>query len=296
MRRIVSVLVFVVMVAALTGCAGSLGKRIDRLEILYENSKILQQETANMATSTGLKVDKMENTLNELCSSVTEIRDEINFIPPEAMETASDNSTSAEPAAKPEPATKPETTAVTTAPSKAEAKTAPTTLEGKLDALTKRVNINEERLSRHDRKFGDLQRTLAEVKDELGQPVYLWTDEFYSGLPKKPGDKEKLQLPDELKPGLDRLAWAIVNDGLKLEKEVGGHTDPVGSEEDNLNLSKRRAQACINYLVAKIGPDKEIPWEAGTKYEDYFVAVGKGETDRYGDYKYNRRVCFKRKK
>jgi outer membrane protein OmpA-like peptidoglycan-associated protein len=47
---------------------------------------------------------------------------------------------------------------------------------------------------------------------------------------------------------LDRLAEALKrHPGLKLE--VGGHTDNVGSEADNLDLSERRAKAVYDYLI-----------------------------------------------
>ena len=47
---------------------------------------------------------------------------------------------------------------------------------------------------------------------------------------------------------LDRLAEALTrHPGLRLE--VGGHTDAVGSEADNLALSERRAKAVYDYLV-----------------------------------------------
>ena len=32
---------------------------------------------------------------------------------------------------------------------------------------------------------------------------------------------------------------------------ISGHTDDTGTEENNLDLSNRRAAACYNYLVAK---------------------------------------------
>lgn len=47
---------------------------------------------------------------------------------------------------------------------------------------------------------------------------------------------------------LDRLAEALKrHPGLKLE--VGGHTDNVGSDADNLDLSERRAKAVYDYLI-----------------------------------------------
>ncbi len=285
-RMVLSLLAAVIVMVGLTDCSGRLGKRVGDLEILFENSQILNQETASIATATDKRMAKMEKTLDNLRSLTAQIGDQINFIPPEAMETASANSTSAE------PATKPETVATTI--SKTEVKTTTAEiLEDKLAKLTKRVDAYGKRLNAHDGQFSKLRRRLAEVEDEI-RPIYLWTAEFPSGKPRKPGGKEELQLPDELKPGLDELAFAINKGHVKLEKEVAGHADPVGSEKDNLELSKRRAQVCIDHLVARLGPDKDVIWQSDTKWKDYFVAVGKGETDRYGNYKYNRRVCFQR--
>ena len=49
---------------------------------------------------------------------------------------------------------------------------------------------------------------------------------------------------------LDRLAEAL-NRHPRLRLEVGGHTDAVGSDEDNLLLSERRAKAVYDYLVLR---------------------------------------------
>lgn len=53
---------------------------------------------------------------------------------------------------------------------------------------------------------------------------------------------------------LDKLAQTLIRTNARIE--VKGHTDNVGSEEFNMNLSKERAQAVLNYLVGK-GVSKE---------------------------------------
>ncbi len=49
---------------------------------------------------------------------------------------------------------------------------------------------------------------------------------------------------------LDRLAEALQRHP-NLRLEVGGHTDAVGSEEDNLVLSEKRAKAVYDYLILR---------------------------------------------
>lgn len=48
---------------------------------------------------------------------------------------------------------------------------------------------------------------------------------------------------------LDNLASTLIRTNAKIE--VKGHTDNVGSEEFNMNLSKERARSVMNYLISK---------------------------------------------
>ena len=58
------------------------------------------------------------------------------------------------------------------------------------------------------------------------------------------------ELYETSRAGLDRLAEALQRHP-KLRLEVGGHTDAVGSDADNLLLSERRAKAVYDYLVLR---------------------------------------------
>ncbi|MGX8712675.1 MAG: OmpA family protein [bacterium] len=58
------------------------------------------------------------------------------------------------------------------------------------------------------------------------------------------------ELYEASKAGLDRLAEAL-NRHPRLRLEVGGHTDNVGSDDDNMLLSERRAKAVYDYLILR---------------------------------------------
>jgi len=166
-----------------------------------------------------------------------------------------------------------------------------------VNRVSSQIDAHEKRLNAHDKQFAkmsDLQRRLAELEDEV-RPVLIWTQPFPSGLPKKPEEKEKPQLPIpiEIQPGLNDLAIEILADRVELEKDVVGYADPRGKQKDNKELSERRAQASIDYLVSKLGPDKSVKWH-NTTWKNYFVAVAGGETSRYGSFKHSRRVRFER--
>lgn len=63
-------------------------------------------------------------------------------------------------------------------------------------------------------------------------------------------------LRPEAKVTLNDLADALLSDELKDYRfELAGHTDAVGSEQYNLELSRKRARAVLDYLVTEFGID-----------------------------------------
>jgi len=55
---------------------------------------------------------------------------------------------------------------------------------------------------------------------------------------------------------LDKIVQ-IMNENPSLKLEIAAHTDNIGSFEYNMNLSQRRAQSIVNYLVVKeINPER----------------------------------------
>jgi peptidoglycan-associated lipoprotein len=48
---------------------------------------------------------------------------------------------------------------------------------------------------------------------------------------------------------LDKLVVTLLNDNTDLKIEMSSHTDSVASEAYNIQLSQRRAESTVNYLI-----------------------------------------------
>lgn len=80
-------------------------------------------------------------------------------------------------------------------------------------------------------------------------------------------DLAKWDIRPDARPQLDKLA-ELLRDIPAIQKvEMSAHTDSRGSDTYNLNLSQKRAQSAVDYLVSK-GIDR-----------NRLVAVGKGEKE-----------------
>lgn len=98
-------------------------------------------------------------------------------------------------------------------------------------------------------------------------------------------DSGKYDLLPESYAELDRLHKVLeTNKGLKIE--IGGHTDAVGSDANNMTLSNNRANAVMQYLVTK-GISKERLSAKGFG-ETKFIATNDTEEGK----QLNRRVEF----
>ena len=71
-------------------------------------------------------------------------------------------------------------------------------------------------------------------------------------------DFNSYDLKPESKTVLDGLI-TILNDNPKIKVELGSHTDAVGTDRANNELSQDRAQECVNYIILKgIAPERII--------------------------------------
>lgn len=78
-------------------------------------------------------------------------------------------------------------------------------------------------------------------------------------------DYAKYTLRKESEKELDKVAeFLLANDNILVE--LGSHSDSRGNDKSNLELSQKRAESCVNYLISKGVPAKNI------------IAKGYGET------------------
>ncbi len=84
-------------------------------------------------------------------------------------------------------------------------------------------------------------------------------------------DFDKWDLRPESKATLDTLYNILIENPLIII-ELSSHTDTRGSDAYNLNLSQKRAESCVNYLIS----ERKIPAER-------IVAKGYGETKTLDD-------------
>lgn len=95
---------------------------------------------------------------------------------------------------------------------------------------------------------------------------------------------------------LDRLV-KLLNDNPTLKIELSAHTDSRGSDSYNLDLSERRAQSCVDYLVSKgIAPSRLVAKGYGEKepiFTDAEIAKLKTKEEKEEAHQQNRRTEFK---
>ena len=73
-------------------------------------------------------------------------------------------------------------------------------------------------------------------------------------------DFDKATLRPESKEALDEMAQ-MLRDNPGVTIEMGSHTDRVGTEEYNMDLSDRRAKSVVDYLIeAGIASDR-LTWK-----------------------------------
>ncbi|WP_443936699.1 OmpA family protein [Pedobacter sp. MW01-1-1] len=102
----------------------------------------------------------------------------------------------------------------------------------------------------------------------------------------------KADLTDASKTVLDGL-FKIMEDNPEIEIELGAHTDDIGSDIYNLDLSQRRAKSCVDYLISKnIAANRMVAKGYGESKPIAANKTPKGKDNPDGRAK-NRRTEFK---
>jgi len=114
-------------------------------------------------------------------------------------------------------------------------------------------------------------------KIEIGGLVIMNNIFFESG---------KFNLLPESKIELQQLI-RFMNENPSVSIEIGGHTDDIGNEKSNLELSNERARIVYNYLLSKHIPASKI------SYKGYGESIPLIDNSTEENRKNNRRTEFK---
>ena len=129
-------------------------------------------------------------------------------------------------------------------------------------------------------------------------------------LPKIEYDYNSAQLRKESKDALDALINVLI-ENPNVVVQLRSHTDNRAGDDFNMELSQRRAQICVDYMVAKgiepmrliaIGMGENEPFvmdvkdgklKPGILLDNKFIEKLKRKKDREKAHQYNRRTDFK---
>ena len=103
-------------------------------------------------------------------------------------------------------------------------------------------------------------------------------------------DYDKWDIRPDAEPTLNRLA-EVLRQNAKIRIQLGSHTDCRGNDTYNQNLSQRRAESAVNYLISKgIDPTRLSAKGYG---ESQPAALCGCATCTEAEHQTNRRTTFK---
>jgi peptidoglycan-associated lipoprotein len=127
-----------------------------------------------------------------------------------------------------------------------------TRMTERVDGVESQVEANQTRLDKHDKQIGEVSQTAQEALDralaagKLAEGKFLYetllTDENVRF------EFNQADLTESATAELDTFAQQLATDNANVFIEIQGHTDSTGSEEYNLDLGGRRAEATRRYL------------------------------------------------
>ena len=138
------------------------------------------------------------------------------------------------------------------------------------------ISVNENIDLQKIDKYVEIEKDLYLVPIEIGQTVEI-NNLFF--------ESNKTELTAASYPEMDRLAETL-RKNPNIHIEIGGHTDDVGSDPDNLKLSQDRANKVLQYLYNK--GVEFYRMQAKGYGESKPIVANDSETNR----QQNRRVVF----
>jgi outer membrane protein OmpA-like peptidoglycan-associated protein len=101
--------------------------------------------------------------------------------------------------------------------------------------------------------YSDINDSTAKYMDIAMEPLLKNSKEILNNIY---FDSNKFELKAESKPELEKLT-KLLSLNPKIIIEISGHTDDIGKDAENLQLSKNRAKSVFDYLIAKgIKPER----------------------------------------
>jgi outer membrane protein OmpA-like peptidoglycan-associated protein len=127
-----------------------------------------------------------------------------------------------------------------------------TRITERVDGVESQVEANQTRLDQQEKQIGEVSQTAQEALDralaagKLAEGKFLYetllTDENVRF------DFNQADLTEPAMSELDTFAQQLATDNANVFIEIQGHTDSTGSEDYNLDLGERRAEATRRYL------------------------------------------------
>ncbi len=135
--------------------------------------------------------------------------------------------------------------------------------------------------------YQEVEKNIDLKKIKVGSSIVL-KNIFY--------DYNKATLRDASKNELDRLT-KLLDENPTLKIELSAHTDSRGGDKYNEDLSQKRAQSCVDYLISKgISTDRLVSKGYGEQQlikQDAEIAKLKFEDEKEAAHQENRRTEFK---
>jgi peptidoglycan-associated lipoprotein len=154
---------------------------------------------------------------------------------------------------------------------------------GKEKYLVAKDNISTVNLSGESTNF---------VKEFFLQPVI---EGKGISMPEVQYELAKWQLLPQSRDSLDYL-YNIMSDNPTIVVQLEAHTDSRGSDANNQNLSQKRAQSCVDYLISKGIPGARMKargfGESRLKISDAQIAAAGSKEEKERLHQLNRRTEF----